>query len=159
MITERSAKGAVSYANPLFRSHERRSDARYGRESANEYMDARLREALARVEALLHQNDKLIQQQKVFGELFASQESAAHRVVNLTPRERQIMELVVAGDPSKNIAADLGISQRTVENHRASIMKKTGSKCIAALARFALAAVWNVTDEPRAQQSRLLAAS
>lgn len=42
----------------------------------------------------------------------------------LTTRQRQIMELVITGHPSKNIAADLGISQRTVENHRASIMKK-----------------------------------
>ena len=51
------------------------------------------------------------------------------------------MDLVLAGHPSKNIAADLGISQRTVENHRASIMKATGTKSLPALARLALAAV------------------
>ena len=59
---------------------------------------------------------------------------------DLTPREHSVMDLVLAGRPSKNIAADLGISQRTVENHRASIMKKTGSKSIPALIRMALAA-------------------
>jgi DNA-binding CsgD family transcriptional regulator len=63
------------------------------------------------------------------------------------PRRRQIMELVLAGHPSKNIAADLGIGQRTVENHRASIMKKTGTKSLPALARLALAAAWNGADE------------
>ena len=70
----------------------------------------------------------------------AWQENAASQVAGLTPRQRQIMDLVLAGHPSKNIAADLGISQRTVENHRASIMKKTGSKSLPALARLALAA-------------------
>jgi FixJ family two-component response regulator len=60
--------------------------------------------------------------------------------VGLTPRQRQILDLVLAGHPSKNIAADLGISQRTVENHRAAIMHKTGSTSLAALVRFALAA-------------------
>jgi two-component system, chemotaxis family, CheB/CheR fusion protein len=49
-------------------------------------------------------------------------------------------ELVLAGHPSKNIAADLGISQRTVENHRAAIMKKTRCKSLPALTRLALSA-------------------
>ena len=61
----------------------------------------------------------------------------------LTTRQRQIMELVVAGHPSKNIAADLGISQRTVENHRASIMRKTGSTSIPALVRLSFGASLN----------------
>jgi two-component system CheB/CheR fusion protein len=73
----------------------------------------------------------------------AQQETAAAHLSGLTSRQRQIMDLVLAGHPSKNIAADLGISQRTVENHRASIMKRTGSKSLPALARVALAAVWN----------------
>ncbi len=72
--------------------------------------------------------------------LSAHREDAADHVAGLTLRQRQIMELVLAGHPSKNIAADLGISQRTVENHRAAIMKKTGSKSLPALARLALAA-------------------
>lgn len=73
-------------------------------------------------------------------ELAAWHEAAAARVAGLTPRQREIMSLVLAGHPSKNIAADLGISQRTVENHRASIMHKTGAASLPALARLALAA-------------------
>jgi two-component system CheB/CheR fusion protein len=61
-------------------------------------------------------------------------------LATLTPRQRQIMDLVLAGQPSKNIAADLGISQRTVESHRAAIMKKTGTKSLPALTRLVLAA-------------------
>jgi two-component system CheB/CheR fusion protein len=60
------------------------------------------------------------------------------------------MELVLAGQPSKNIAVDLGISQRTVENHRASIMRKSGSKSLPALARLALAAARNSAEKPGA---------
>ena len=67
--------------------------------------------------------------------------TATKCIADLTPREHEIMDLVLAGHPSKNIAADLGVSQRTVENHRASIMKKTGSKSIPALIRLVLAAV------------------
>ncbi len=53
------------------------------------------------------------------------------------------MQLILAGHHSKNIAADLGISQRTVENHRAVIMKKTGTRGLAELARLALGAAWD----------------
>jgi two-component system, chemotaxis family, CheB/CheR fusion protein len=65
---------------------------------------------------------------------------AQTHVAGLTARQKQIMELVLAGHPSKNIAADLGISQRTVENHRNAIMTRTGCKSLPALARLALAA-------------------
>lgn len=65
---------------------------------------------------------------------------ATQCINNLTDRQRQIMDMELAGHPSKNIAVELGISQRTVENHRASIMTRTHSKSIPALARIALAA-------------------
>jgi two-component system CheB/CheR fusion protein len=70
----------------------------------------------------------------------AWRQEATHCIESLTLRQRQIMDMVLAGHPSKNIAAELGISQRTVENHRASIMNRTRSKSIPALARIALAA-------------------
>ena len=66
--------------------------------------------------------------------------AVASHLNGLTARQRQILDLVLAGHPSKNIAADLGISQRTVENHRATIMQKTGSRSIPALIRLAVAA-------------------
>jgi len=59
---------------------------------------------------------------------------------SLSAREKFNSLLVLAGHPSKNIAADLGISQRTVDNHRAAIMKKTGSRSLPALIRTAIAA-------------------
>jgi FixJ family two-component response regulator len=80
----------------------------------------------------------------------ADREAAAGHVANLTPRQLEIMALVLAGQPSKNIAADLGISQRTVENHRASIMKRTGSDSLPALARLAVTAEWSPTTATEA---------
>ncbi len=90
-------------------------------------------ELLACVErALEHSQDA--------SKLIAWRAAAASHLEGLTSRQKQIMELVLAGHPSKNIAADLGISQRTVENHRAAIMKRTGVKSLPALARMAVAA-------------------
>jgi FixJ family two-component response regulator len=140
---------ARSTARVRSASSPRHTVERYEAELAKQ--EKRLREALAREEALRRQNDELIRQREVLSRLLAQRQGAADRVASLTPRQRQIMELVIAGHPSKNIAADLGISQRTVENHRASIMKKTGSKSLPALARVALAAVGNgAARAPRA---------
>jgi two-component system CheB/CheR fusion protein len=66
--------------------------------------------------------------------------NAIVQIASLTDRQREIMDLVLAGHPSKNIASDLGISQRTVENHRAAVMKRTGVKSLPELARLAVAA-------------------
>jgi two-component system, chemotaxis family, CheB/CheR fusion protein len=74
------------------------------------------------------------------GKVLARQEEAVSHIASLTPRQREIMDMVLAGHPSKNIAADLGISQRTVENHRAEIMRRTGVKSLPALARLAITA-------------------
>ena len=97
---------------------------------------------------LLASVDRALEQSRDTNTLIACREAAAHHMESLTPRQRQIMERVLSGEPSKNIAADLGISQRTVENHRASIMKKTGATSLPALARLALAAASHEADEP-----------
>jgi two-component system response regulator FixJ len=57
------------------------------------------------------------------------------RLGSLTPRERQVMDLVVAGKANKNIARDLGVSQRTVEIHRARVMEKMGVRSVSMLVR------------------------
>ena len=69
----------------------------------------------------------------------AHAQAAAH-VADLTSRQREVMAMVLAGHPSKNIAADLGISQRTVENHRAAIMQRMGVKSLPELARLVVVA-------------------
>jgi two-component system CheB/CheR fusion protein len=57
----------------------------------------------------------------------------------LTERQRQVLGLVLAGEPNKCIANRLGLSRRTVESHRAAIMKKAGATSIAALVRWSMA--------------------
>lgn len=56
----------------------------------------------------------------------------------LTPREREVMQLVIEGKANKVIAADLDLSPRTVEVHRASVMRKMGAESVADLVRTAL---------------------
>jgi two-component system CheB/CheR fusion protein len=76
--------------------------------------------------------------------MFGLREAADKRLASLTNRQHDIMHRVLSGHPSKNIAADLHISQRTVENHRSEIMKRTGARSLPELARLALAADWTI---------------
>jgi FixJ family two-component response regulator len=74
-----------------------------------------------------------------FGPPVASQTNARDRADMLTLRERQVMDLVVSGLANKLIAYKLSISPRTVENHRARVMRKMGAKSLAELVRMSMA--------------------
>jgi len=64
--------------------------------------------------------------------------STSAQLERLTPRERQVLELVVAGKLNKTIADVLGISIKTVELHRSNLMGKLGARNVAELIRIAL---------------------
>ena len=93
-----------------------------------------------RAPELLASIERALDQARNTGERAAWRAAATVKIAGLSKRQHEVMSMVLAGHPSKNIAADLGISQRTVDNHRASIMRKTGAKSLPALARLALTA-------------------
>jgi len=62
------------------------------------------------------------------------------RMETLTPRETEVMQLVVEGKANKNIARSLGISQRTVEIHRSRVMEKMKVRSVSKLVQLALKA-------------------
>ncbi len=67
------------------------------------------------------------------------QAEVSGRIDKLTKREREVMDLVVTGKPNKVIAYELGVSQRTVEIHRARVMEKMEARSLADLVRMHLA--------------------
>ncbi|MCW0236456.1 MAG: response regulator FixJ [Ferrovibrio sp.] len=67
------------------------------------------------------------------------QTDARNRVASLTARERDVLRLLVIGHPNKIIAFQLSISPRTVEIHRANVMKKLNAESLSHLVRMALA--------------------
>jgi DNA-binding NarL/FixJ family response regulator len=72
--------------------------------------------------------------------LRAEQETQAGGIAHLTTREREVLQGVARGRTNKEIAGALGISHRTVETHRESLMRKLQIRTVAELTRFALEA-------------------
>jgi FixJ family two-component response regulator len=60
------------------------------------------------------------------------------RLESLTPREREVLTMVTSGKANKVMASDLGVSQRTVEIHRARVMEKMGAGSLAQLVRMVM---------------------
>jgi len=66
------------------------------------------------------------------------QTNASQRLQLLTPRERDVLGRIASGKTNKEIAAELGLSQRTVESYRESLIRKLGIPSVAGLTRFAI---------------------
>lgn len=76
------------------------------------------------------------------------------RLSSLTPREREVLPLVVSGLLNKQAAAELGISEITVQIHRGNIMKKMGAESLAELVRMAAALEIPITHARRSRNDR-----
>ena len=111
MAVEAMQKGAVDFIQKPFRDQE--------------LLD-RIREALKTDE------DRRETQQK--------HDEVSERLHRLTNREREVFDLVVTGKPNKVIAYELGVSQRTVEIHRARVMEKMQAKSLADLVKMHMTA-------------------
>jgi two-component system response regulator FixJ len=73
-----------------------------------------------------------------FRTLASERQAVEPKIKSLTPRETQVLDLMVAGELNRKIAADLGISTKTLDIHRANIMRKMQTKTIADLVRWRL---------------------
>ena len=107
MAVDAMQKGAVDFIQKPFRDQD--------------LLD-RVREAL-----ISDEEQRKIQQEH---------KAVAERLARLTNREREVFDLVVTGKPNKVIAYELGVSQRTVEIHRARVMEKMQARSLADLVKM-----------------------
>ena len=107
MAVEAMQKGAVDFIQKPFRDQDLLDRVR---------------------EALLTDKERRMEQEK--------HAEVEKRLARLTNREREVFDLVVTGKPNKVIAYELGVSQRTVEIHRARVMEKMQAKSLADLVKM-----------------------
>jgi two-component system, LuxR family, response regulator FixJ len=85
---------------------------------------------------LLDRINHALEQDKENRSSLARRADVLQRIGSLTPREKQVMAMVVDGAANKVIAIDLGLSERTVEIHRAKVMEKMGARSVAHLVKL-----------------------
>lgn len=88
-------------------------------------------------ENLLAAVDRAIARDRQMREAWAELQAIGARLATLTPREREVLEHVVAGRLNKQIAADLGTVEKTIKVHRSRMMEKMGVRSLADLVRIA----------------------
>ena len=91
-----------------------------------------------REEELLDKIQNALEKDAEQRESLNRRQEIVHRIETLTPREREIMDRMIAGQANKVIAIELDISQRTVEIHRSRVMHKMGTHSLAHLVRMVL---------------------
>jgi two-component system, LuxR family, response regulator FixJ len=91
-------------------------------------------------EAILNSLDMALSRLAAPSEQDPTAIAAAAKLVLFSPREREVLEGLLAGLPNKTMAYDLAISPRTVAIHRARVMDKMGARSLSELVRLALAA-------------------
>jgi len=100
---------------------------------------------------LLDRINQALEKDRAARELLGNRERIRMRIAELTPREREVLDLVTRGKPNKVIAGDLALSQRTVEIHRSRVMEKMGATSLAQLVRMIIEANANGPVPPAAE--------
>jgi len=109
MAVEAMQRGAIDFIPKPFRDHE-----------------------------LLNRINKALDDDRKNRESLLELDEVEKRLEKLTPREKQVLELVVQGKANKVVAGDLGVSQRTVEIHRARVMGKMKARSLPQLVRMVM---------------------
>ena len=93
-----------------------------------------------REQDLLDKMNQALQLDQEQRSVLQEKQAIVERMDALTPREKEVMDMMIDGNANKVIAIDLGISQRTVEIHRSRVMEKMGTHSLAHLVRMVITA-------------------
>lgn len=102
-----------------------------------------------REQELLEKVERALALERESRDSLAQKRTIQERLASLTPREHEVLKLMVEGRANKVIAIDLDISQRTVEIHRARVMDKLKARSLAHLVRMVMAADEDFLGEKR----------